>query len=130
MGLDSNALTAMMMIMPLLAPNGALAQSSTAILTQNFDNQRSGWNGTETTLNPANVSGSHFGLLATVALDDQVDGQPLVVPNQNITGGSQPGTYQVVYVATQNNTIYAINSAKGAILLQRSFGQPVPPPVG
>jgi hypothetical protein len=35
-----------------------------------------------------------------------------------------------VYVATENNTIYAINSANGAVLLSRNLGTPVPLPLG
>jgi hypothetical protein len=69
-------------------------------------------------------------VLAQVALDDQVDAQPLVVPNQQITAGPTPGTYQVVYVATESNTIYAINAATGAVLLSRNLGTPVPVPLG
>ena len=42
-----------------------------------------------------------------------------VVPNQQIISGPTPGTYNVVYVATQGNTVYAINAANGAILLSR-----------
>jgi len=52
-------------------------------------------------------------VLAQVVLDDQVDAQPLVVPGQQVTAGiytvtPTPGIYQVVYVATENNTIYGI----------------------
>ena len=68
--------------------------------------------------------------IAQVALDDQVDAQPLVVPNQQITAGLTPGTYQVVYVATEANTVYAINAANGAVLHSRKLGDPVPKPPG
>ena len=72
-----------------------------------------------------------FGVLFQIGLDDQVDAQPLVVPNQSrITAGPTPGTYQVVYVATEGNTIYAINADNGAILLSRNLGTPVPKPPG
>ncbi len=75
-----------------------------------------------------------FGVLAQVVLDDQVDAQPLVVPNQQITAGpytlGSPGTYQVVYVATEANSIYAISASNGAVLLKRTLGTPVPTPLG
>jgi hypothetical protein len=100
------------------------------VFTYHYDNLRTGWNPSETTLTPANVGSSAFGVLAQVALDDQVDAQPLVVPNQQIIAGPKSGTYQVVYVATEGNTIYAINAANGDVLLSRNLGTPVPMPLG
>ena len=72
---------------------------------------------------------STFGILKTVQLDDQVDAQPLVVPGSQIANGSLT-TDDVVYVATENNTVYAIDASTGAILLSRNFGSPVPNPLG
>jgi hypothetical protein len=100
-----------------------------AVATYHYDNQRTGWNGHETKLTPANVGSTSFGVLAEVVLDDQVDAQPLVVPNQQITAGPTPGAYQVVYVATEANTIYAIRASNGAVLLSRNLGTPVPKPL-
>jgi hypothetical protein len=100
------------------------------VYTYHYDNLRTGWNPSETKLTPANVKPTSFGVLAQVALDDQVDAQPLVVPNQQITAGPTPGTYQVVYVATEANTVYAINAANGAVLHSRKLGDPVPKPPG
>jgi hypothetical protein len=105
------------------APAMALQQPVT---TYHYDNLRTGWNPNETTLTPANVGPTTFGVIAKVPLDDQVDAQPLIVPNQQITAGPTPGTYQVVYVATEGNTIYAINADNGAVLLSRKLGTPVP----
>ncbi|HTZ83098.1 MAG TPA: Ig-like domain-containing protein [Candidatus Acidoferrales bacterium] len=103
---------------------------STAITTYHYDNYRTGWNQNETILNPGNVNSSSFGLLATVPLDNQVDAQPLVVPGVNITAGDDQGTHDVVYVATQNNTVYAIDAESGDILLSPNFGPPVMYPTG
>jgi hypothetical protein len=95
------------------------------VLTYHYDNQRTGWNSKETVLSVANVGGTgSFGLLNTVVLDDQVDSQPLVVTNQPVSGAM--GNRTVVYVATANNTIYAIDASGGAILLQSNLGPPVP----
>jgi hypothetical protein len=94
----------------LTAPAVALKQPVT---TYHYDNQRTGWNPNETTLTPANVGPTSFGVIAKVVLDDQVDAQPLLVPDQQITAGLPPGTYQVVYVATEGNTIYAIRASNG-----------------
>ncbi len=90
-----------------LATLGAAGQ--TAITTYHYDNHRTGWNQSETVLTPANVNSTSFGLLRTVALDDQVDAQPLVVPGVTITAGNEQGTHDVVYVATENDSVYAID---------------------
>jgi hypothetical protein len=104
-----------------------------AVTTYHYDNQRTGWNQNETTLTPANVGAASFGVIAQVALDDQVDAQPLVVPGQQVTSGpytvGPAGTYQVVYVATESNTIYGIRASDGTVLLQRNLGTPVPMPL-
>jgi hypothetical protein len=105
-----------------------LAAAQTAITTHHYDNYRSGWNQNETTLTPANVNSNSFGLLKSVALDAQVDGQPLVVPGVLITAGKFQGTHDVVYVATEGNTIYAIDAESGTVLLNPNFGTPVQPP--
>src|SRR5580693_1715908 len=106
------------------------ASSQKAITTYHVDNHRSGWNSWETVLTPANVGSSSFGLLQTVVLDDQVDGQPLFVPAVTITAGSSQGVHDVVYVATENNTIYAIDAEAGTVLLNPNFGAPVAHPTG
>jgi hypothetical protein len=109
---------------------GAAKGASTAVLTHHYDNYRTGWNQTETTLTPQNVGSPQFGILAATLLDAQVDAQPLVMPNQTITGGANPGTYDVVYVATEANTVYAINAANGQVLTSMNLGAAVPWPLG
>jgi len=69
------------------------------------------------------VKSSQFKMVASTPLDDQVDAQPLVVSNETIQG---QGTHDVVYVATESNTIYAIDAATGTVLLSRNLGTPVP----
>lgn len=98
----------------------------TSITTHHYDNDRTGWNSTETVLTPANVWSPNFGLLHAVALDDQVDAQPLVMPDVSITAGSYRGTHNVVYVATEGNSLYAIDAQSGVVLLRVNFGSPVP----
>jgi hypothetical protein len=93
------------------------------LLTYHYDNLRTGWNSSETVLTTANVNATSFGLLRQVALDEQVDAQPLFVSNQTISG---QGQHDVVYVASENNTIYAIDPDTGAVLLSRNLGTPVP----
>ena len=101
-----------------------------AITTYHVDNNRTGWNSRETVLTPANVGSTSFGLLHAVALNDQVDAQPLFVPAVNITAGTSQGVHDVVYVATEGNTVYAIDAESGAILLSPNFGSPVARPLG
>ena len=96
-----------------------------AVTTYHNDNLRTGWNQNETLLTPQNVNSTSFGLQRSVALDEQVDGQPLVVPGVNITTGQYQGKREVVYVATENNTIYAIGTSKGVVLVSRNFGTPL-----
>src|SRR5262249_46387007 len=72
----------------------------------------------ETALSPSNVAVGSFGKLATTSLDGQVYAQPLVDNGVSITG---QGTHDVVFVATQHDSLYAIDAHSGAILWQRSF---------
>jgi len=106
------------------------ATAQTAVTTYHNDNNRTGWNSAETTLTPANVNSTSFGLLSNVVVDDQVDAQPLVVPGVNITAGSFQGTHDVVYIATGNDTVYAIDANSGMVLLSQSLGKPVHSPLG
>jgi hypothetical protein len=106
------------------------AAGQIAVSTYHYDNNRTGWNQNETVLTPANVGSASFGFLHHVALDDQVDGQPLVVPGVNITAGTHQGKHDVVYVATEGNTIYAVDVHTGTVLLSPNFGKPVPMPLG
>ncbi|MGP6188602.1 MAG: hypothetical protein ACLPSH_00675 [Vulcanimicrobiaceae bacterium] len=71
---------------------------------------------------PSNVGSSSFALLQSVGLDDQVDAQPLLVANLRIAGR----THDVVYVATENDSVYVLDAASGAILLSYHLGTPVP----
>ncbi len=99
------------------------------VITYHNDNGRTGWNANENTLSPANVKPGTFGLIATAKLNDdndQVDGQPLVVTNQNIEG---MGVHSVVYVATENDSVYAFDSFTGARLKKVNLGTPVARPL-
>lgn len=108
----------------------AFAAAQVAVTTYHYDNYRTGWNSQEKLLKPTNVGSSSFGLLSTVTVDDQVDAQPLLVPNVNITAGTRQGKHDVVYVVTENNTVYAIGAIAGDVLLQQNLGNPVRWPLG
>jgi hypothetical protein len=112
-------------LMPGLCAIALVAGTAQAaqVTTHHYDTLRTGWNSQESVLTPTTVSGSSFKLTTTVALDEQVDAQPLLLQAQAIPG---QGTHDVVYVATENDTIYAIDASSGAVLGSRSLGTPVP----
>jgi hypothetical protein len=95
----------------------------TNVVTYHYNVERTGWDEAEQVLTPATVGSKAFGLLQTVPLDDQSDAQPLIVTQQTIAG---VGKRDVVYVATENNTVYAIDVLTGGVLLSPNFGAPVP----
>jgi hypothetical protein len=77
------------------------------VLTQHNHNTRSGLNANETLLTPANVTVSKFGKLFTHAVDGIIVGQPLYASNVLMNDGH---VHNVVYVATQHNTVYAFDA--------------------
>lgn len=98
-------------------------RAGTRVVTWHYDNLRTGWNMHERTLTPHAVAGRRFKPIASVTLDDAVYAQPLVMTNQRING---KGVHDVVYVATENNTLYAIDANTGAVLRKHNFGPAVP----
>ncbi|HLW88173.1 MAG TPA: hypothetical protein VKR57_06740 [Terriglobales bacterium] len=93
------------------------------VLTYHGDNFRTGWFSNETVLTASNVNQQSFGLLQVVPLDGRVDAEPLVALQQMI---DNQGTHNVVYVATENNSVYALDADDGSLLWQRNFGPSVP----
>ncbi len=94
---------------------------ATNITTFHTDYQATGANLTETDLTPLNLNTVAFGKLYSTPVDGQLVAQPLVLTNVTITGANA-GTYaSVAFVATENDSLYAVNSATGAILWQRGF---------
>ncbi len=114
----------------LLVLSSAAIVAGQAITTYHVDNNRTGWNSHETVLTPANVGSTSFAMLHSVTLNDQVDAQPLFIPSVNVTAGSHKGLHDVVYVATEGNTVYAIDAKSGTVLLNPNFGTPVARPLG
>ncbi len=98
------------------------AATATSMLTYHNDNARTGQNLTETTLTPQNVDAASFGKLFSVLVDGAVYAQPLYVPNVSIPG---QGTRNVVYVATEHDSVYAFDAdASGPPLWHVSFIDP------
>lgn len=82
------------------------------VLTYHNDNARTGQNLAETTLTPSNVKSSTFGKLYSVALDGKVDAQPLYAAELNL---QQHGVHNVVFAATEHDSVYAFDADTGTI---------------
>ncbi len=81
------------------------------VLTYQYDTTRAGANTQETLLTPANVNASQFGKLFAHAVDGYIYGQPLYFAGVSIPG---QGTHNVVFVATEHDSVYAFDADSGA----------------
>ena len=89
------------------------------------DVSRTAHNLNETILTPANVSAATFGKKFADPVDGYVFAQPLYIPTLPIPGR---GTHNVVYIATENNSVYAFDAdAAGPPLWNVNLGSPAPP---
>lgn len=95
-----------------VSPNDPLTvtpatSTATDVATHHYDNMRSGANLNETILAPSNVNSTTFGKLAEFAVDGQIDGQVLYLNQVAIPG---KGNKNVVYFATENDSVYALDA--------------------
>jgi hypothetical protein len=97
-----------------------LAPANVPILSGHYDASLSGWNNQETVLNPTNVNAENFGNLYNYAVDGYTYAQPLYVPN--LTVGS--AAHNVVFAATEHDSVYAFDADGGGQLWKRSFINP------
>ena len=96
----------------------SLAWAQTDVLMSHVDLGRTGQTLNEPTLTTQTVNSTSFGKVYSFPVDGYVYAQPLVKANLTIPG---KGTFNTVFVATENDSLYAINAASGAILWQRTF---------
>ncbi len=89
------------------------------IPTWHVDNDRSGLNSQETTLTPANVNSSSFGKLFSIPVDGYVYASPLLLSNLTINGA----LHNVLFVATEYDSVYAFDADTGAQLWHVSLLQ-------
>jgi hypothetical protein len=97
-----------------LTVTSGVAAAGTDVLTYKNDLGRTGQNLSETTLTPANVTVSSFGLLRNLAVDGKVDAQPLYVSRLNVSGSA----HNVVFAATEHDSVYAFDADTGSVLWQ------------
>jgi len=115
---------------PVRTPKGSADPPSSTVagvFTYHNNLARTGLNPNETILTPANVNPRSFGKLFTNPVDGQVYAQPLYVPGVAVPGS---GWHNIVYVATQNNSVYAFDADEAGLPLWRASllegGTPVP----
>jgi Abnormal spindle-like microcephaly-assoc'd, ASPM-SPD-2-Hydin len=100
----------------------ALEPGFTGTFLYRNDNFRTGQNLAESVLTPSTVTSSQFGLQFTDAIDAAAYAQPLYVPNVAIPND---GTHNVVYVATENDSVYAFDADQpGPALWHTTFINP------
>lgn len=101
--------------------SGGMSMGTTAyatdVLMHHNDLARTGQMLAETTLTPANVNSASFGKVAFLAADGKVDAQPLFVTSLSIDGTP----HDVVYVATEHDSVYAYDATSFAQLWKVSL---------
>ena len=100
-----------------LIVNSATA-SAIDVVTYHNDIARTGQNLNETILTTANVNSTTFGKIRSLSVDGKVDAQPLYLASLQNVGG---GTHNVVYVATEHDSVYAFDADSGAQLWKVSM---------
>ena len=79
------------------------------VVTYHYNAARQGFNQFETVLNRSNVNSKSFGLRGYFAADGRVDAQPLYLYRVAIG----PNIHNVLYVATENDSVYAFDADHG-----------------
>ncbi|HEY2685491.1 MAG TPA: PQQ-binding-like beta-propeller repeat protein [Steroidobacteraceae bacterium] len=100
-----------------LTVTAASGSSGVDATTYKYDVSRSGANLAETHLTLTNVNSKTFGLLRNLRVDGKVDAQPLYVSHLAVLGG----THNVVFVATEHDSVYAFDADSGSNLWQVSL---------
>ncbi len=93
----------------------------TGTFTYHNDLGRTGQNLAETVLNTSNVNNAQFGKLFSYSLDGYTYAQPLYVPNVAIANS---GLHNVIYAATEHDSVYALDADTQQVLWQVSFINP------
>ena len=100
-----------------LTVNPVVTSAGTDVTTYHNDIARTGQNITETKLTQANVNSTTFGLLRNLTVDGKVDAEPLYLSQLSVAGSA----YNVVFVVTEHDSVYAFDSDTGAQLWKVSL---------
>jgi hypothetical protein len=92
--------------------------SGTDVVTYHNDNARTGQNLTEALLTSSTVGVSTFGKVRFFPVDGKVDAQPLYLSGVAIPG---QGTHNILYVATEHDSVYAFDASTAAVLWRVSM---------
>ena len=79
------------------------------VTTYHYDNARDGLNANETTLTPANVNSESFRKVGFYSTDGKVDAAPLYLSAVMLKGKM----HNVLYVATEHDSVYAFDADDG-----------------
>lgn len=87
--------------------------------TWHYDMGRTGLDAQEASLTPTTVAAT-FGKRSVLAMDGEVDAQPLYLSAVTIGAIGAQTTHNVLYVATENDSVYALDASSGAQLWKTS----------
>jgi hypothetical protein len=90
-----------------------IVNKASSSLTLHNDNAQTSLNSSESILTPGNANASRFGKLGLFPVDGAVDAQPLYLSEVNVPG---KGVHDILYVATENDTVFAFDAFSGAVL--------------
>ncbi len=93
------------------------ASAQISVLTDRYGNARTATNTNETVLSTTNINSSRFGKLFSYPVDGSVYAQPLYVPNVTTV----QGTHNVLFVCAMNDTVYAFDADRNAVLWSVNF---------
>lgn len=96
----------------------SVAQGQVNVTTYHNDNFRTGQNTQEAMLTPGNVNTNQFGRLFSSPVDGDIYAQPLYVAGLNMPGS---GVHNVVFAATEGDSVYAFDADNGTQLWQASM---------
>lgn len=101
-----------------LIVRAAAAPGGVDVVTYHYDTARTGQNLSESFLTPATVNASMFGRAGFFPTDGKVDAQPLYLSNVTVPG---QGVRNVLYAATEHDSVYAFDALTGATLWRVSL---------
>jgi hypothetical protein len=90
----------------------------TDVVAYHNDVARTGQNLSESILTPGALNASTFGRIGLFSVDGKVDAQPLHLSAVSIPNN---GTRDVLYVATEHDSVYAMDAITGAVLWRTSL---------